>query len=128
MHKPQSGFTFIELVILLTILSIIGSAVMLGYVNSIKHLPKIHRQDLALSLAQGRMEFILGQFYDKGFENASDLCTTTPGLAACSVPTGFTISSSITSNYNGNSEMKLITVTTSGAAEATLTTLVTDHR
>lgn len=123
----QQGFTLIELTIFLVVAGIIGVALMSGVYTSLQQVPANANHDMALSLAQGRLTFIEAQFQYYGFASGSDPCSTTPSLAICSVPSGYTVSSSITNNYTGNSNYKLITVSVSGNGSASVSSMVTNH-
>lgn len=127
-RSKNQGFSLIELAILLSVIGIVGVALMMGYIISLQQMPKVSKNDMAANLAEGRMAVILGQFQINGFSAGSDPCVASPSLAICSVPENYTVSSSITANYGGNSYMKLITVTVSGLGDASLQTLVTDHQ
>lgn len=110
----RAGFTLIELVLFLVILSIAAVAILLTFQTILTALPNAHNQTTAIELAQGRMDVILGQYLQNGFSSFSDPC---PGAAVCMTLTGFTVTSSIT----GSTPTKTITVTASGRGSAILT-------
>ena len=126
--KKQFGFNLIELTIVMLILSIAATAVFRGLLTGLEGTATITEEETALTIAESRMAFILGQFNENGFSSFSDLCVSSPSLPICSVTSGYTVSSTITSNYSGNANFKLITVTASGPGSATLTTMVTNYQ
>jgi hypothetical protein len=70
------------------------------------------------------MDLILGQRAINGFSSFSDPC---PGPSICTAPSGFTVSSSIANNWNGDTAYKVITVTVSGNGNASLQALVANY-
>jgi prepilin-type N-terminal cleavage/methylation domain-containing protein len=114
MRKKNSGFTLIELLLFIIIMSIAAATILLSFRTLLTKSPNANRQTTALELAEGRMDIILGQYYQNGFSSFGDIC---PGAAVCMSISGYSVNSSITDN--GNS--KTITVTTSGLGDAILT-------
>lgn len=114
MRKLSTGFTLIELIVFIVIMGIAVSAVLLSFQTLLSKSPQANQQTIALELAEGRMDVIMGQYYLNGFASFSDIC---PAAAVCQTQAGYTISSSIT----GSSPTKTITVTVSGRGSAILT-------
>lgn len=112
----SSGFSLIELIVFIVIVGISVVAVLLSFQTLLTRSPNTNRQTVAIELAQGRMDVILGQYYQNGYSSFADIC---PGAAVCQSLTGYTITSAIT-----GSDPKTITVTVSGLGSAILTTQV----
>ena len=109
-----SGFTLIELILFILIMGIAAMTVLLSFQTILARSPNANRQTTALELAEGRMDIIMGQYYQVGFSNFGDIC---PGAAVCQSLSGYTVTSSITNN----GASKTITVTVSGLGDAILT-------
>jgi type II secretory pathway pseudopilin PulG len=122
--NKQSGFSLIELVIFIVVLGIAGVAIVSTFVVSGTKAPSLQNQSIAIELAQERMDLILGQRAINGFSSFSDPC---PGPSICTAPSGFTVSSSIANNWNGDTAYKVITVTVSGNGNASLQALVANY-
>lgn len=129
LHR-QKGFSLVELVVFIVVIGVAISSVFLAFQTALTQTPYGNSQTVATLLAQGRMDFILGQRRLIGFANFSDLCTSVSPPAICTLPaaiTGYTITSSITTTTIGSdSNYKIITVTVTGphSSAATLNTLV----
>jgi len=120
----QQGFTFIELVIFIVIVGILAAGLLAAFNVFLSKQPALQSTAIANSLAAQRMEIILGKKKIAGFSAYSDPC---PGPTICSVPTGFTVSSTITPNWNSDTNYNTITVNVTGKANATLTTIVANN-
>jgi hypothetical protein len=72
-------------------------------------------------LTQQRMELILAQRRAAGFAAFADPCVPGPGPAACTVPAGYTVTSSIAAGFGDPANYKVITVAAAGAT-STLST------
>lgn len=120
------GFTLIELVIFIAVLGIIGTGAIMAFNIAAYHSVDIRFALQASELAKQRMDIIIGQKHALGFTVINDPCTTSPGLAFCQVPSGFSVTSSIVNNWGGDSNFKVITVTTTGLGSATITGLVSN--
>lgn len=119
--RQQQGFTFLELVIFIVVIGILAANLLSAFNVFLQKQPSIQVTTVANSLAAQRMEIILGQKKVSGFSAYSDPC---PGPAICSVPTGFTVTSSIANNWNGDTNYNVITVNVTGKGTATLQTMV----
>lgn len=118
------GFTLIELIIFIAVLGIIGTGLILAFNVAVEHSPDIRFTLRATELAKQRMDIIIGQKHLFGFAATNDPCATSPDLAFCQVPSGFTVTSSIVNGWGGSNDFKVITVTTNGLGSATITGLV----
>lgn len=129
LHRHK-GFSLVELVVFIVVIGFAISSVFLAFQTALTQTPYGNSQTVATLLAQGRMDFILGQRRLIGFANFSDLCTGVSPPTICTLPaaiTGYTITSSITTTtINSDSNYKIITVTVNGPhnSAATLNTLV----
>ena len=115
--QKMSAFTLIEMTIFIVVLGIVAFGIMMAFNAALEKGPSIEYSIQAAELAQERMSFILGQRYINGFSSFTDLCTGGSPPSICTPPTGFTVSSSITSV---SSTIKQITVTVSGLGASTL--------
>lgn len=122
----EQGFSLIELIIFIILLSI-GIGVLIPLVVTSRYVHRIDRQTEALELAQQRMELILTQKNINGFSNFIDPCPESSPHTVCSIPSNYTVTATIANDWLGDSDYKVITVTTSGDGNALLQTLVADY-
>jgi Tfp pilus assembly protein PilV len=122
----KQGFSLIELIIFIVLLGI-GIGVLAPLVITLRYVHRIDKQTEALELTQQRMELILAQKNINGFSNFTDPCSGSPLPAVCSVPSNYTVTATIANNWLGDSDYKVITVTTSGDGNASLKTLVANY-
>lgn len=129
MRRFQAGYTLIELVIVIVVLGITVTGLFMALSTSLLGTATVANQDTALTLAQSRMALIMGQFEASGFAGVMDPCQATPSLPVCaySTATGYTVTSTITDNWQGNANEKLIAVDVTGAGSASLENLVTNY-
>lgn len=120
MKKSPHGFTLIELVVFIVILGIAAITVLLSFQTLLTKSPNTNRQTTAIALAEGRMDVIIGQYYQNGFASFSDICAGGSPAAVCQSQSGYTITSSIVNN----GASKTITVTVSGLGSAIISTEV----
>jgi type II secretory pathway pseudopilin PulG len=122
--KHIQGVTLLETVVFLAIVGI----VLLGGLSVIttvyKDTSDSFMQTTALALAQGRMEILVGQKAASGFSSFTDICDVGSPPAVCSSNANYTIASSIVTGYGDDNNYKVITVTVSGDASSSVTTLV----
>ena len=124
MYNKEAGYSLIELIIFIVILGILGATITAAFnVAGIKS-PSIKNQSVAIELAQKRMDLILGNKASNGFASFSDPC---PGPTICSDPAGYTVGSSIATDWNSDTDYKVITVTVSGSGTASLKALVANY-
>ena len=123
MKKNTRGFSLIELVIFITVMGFAIGGLFLAFDTALQKGVAVSPQTIANNLAQGRMEFILGQKRINGFNAlpANSVCSgATP---VCTLPAGivgYTINSSVTTNVtiNSDSNYDIIDVTVSGPLNA----------
>ena len=132
--KRQLGYSLIELVIFIVIVSILAAGLITAFGGALAGAPQATRIDIATQLAQERMELILAQRDALGFAaftaTTFDPCTSTPAStqpACTSVPTGYTVSASLATNWLGDTNYKVVTVTVGGFAGMTLSALVGNY-
>lgn len=118
------GFTLIEVTVFIVILGIAAAGILLSFQTALHATPEDLRATMALDLTQGRLNIITGQHSIVGFNDFNDICTTSPSLALCQLPSGYRINTSIVPSGS----IKTITVTTqyNGVTEAKLSTIVAE--
>ncbi|MBI5447882.1 MAG: type II secretion system protein [Gammaproteobacteria bacterium] len=95
--NKYNGYSLIELVLLIATVSIAMVGVVSVMTTLLRQAPMSSQSQKVLSVAQARMELILGQHYFLGYLNTRDPCTTASPPAAClTIPSGYTVSSSVT--------------------------------
>ncbi len=124
--KKQDGFTLIELVIFIAVLAT-GVGVLIPLITTTRYTHNLNQQTEAMQLAQQRMELILADERIKGFSAFSDPCTGGTPPTICTPPSGYTVEAVIANNWEGDTNYKVITVNVSGAATASLKTLIADY-
>ena len=123
----QQGFSLLELIVFITIIAL-STAIVLPIVTALRNEGTISNQTIAQQLGQARMELILEQRYIMGFSPFTDPCVGASPPAACTPPSGFSVSATIVQNWSGSTtEYKVITVNVTGSAAAHLTTLVSNY-
>jgi len=131
MKRQQRGFSLIELIIFILVVSILSTALFSVFATALRGPAQVSGAIQAMQLAVERMELILPQRQVLGFapfdEPAADPCQMGSAQAACNIPVGFTVAAVIDPDWNGDTNYKVITVTVSGSATATLTALVADY-
>ena len=118
------GFTLVELVIFIVVVSILGVAMLAAFSTSVRYSPAAGQITQATQLAQQRMEFILAQRRAVGFAAFTDPCLST---ITCTPPTGYVVSANIAPNWNGDTNYRVITVTVTGTSSAQATALVASY-
>jgi prepilin-type N-terminal cleavage/methylation domain-containing protein len=120
------GFTLVELIIFIVISGILGSTILLGLNQVSRKSPTVEQQVIATATAVQCMEWFLGQRRSNRFSSLP--CPSSSVPAFCSTPTGYTLSASIScTTLNSDTQYKTITVTVSGLADATVTSLIGDY-
>ena len=120
------GFTLIEMILFIVIMGVIATGLMVAFQEALKSVPESADDIVAMNLAQSRLDFILGQKSVNGYASFADTCLSSPP-AICSIPTGYTVSSTINKTYDGNADLATVTVTVTGKGRAQLETLVGDN-
>ena len=119
------GFSLIELVIFIVIVSIMGVALLASFSVTTRSSPDAGQMTQATQLGQERMELILAQRRAAGFAAFADPCPGPP--AACTPPAGYTVTAAIAPNWNGDTNYRVVTVTVTGTMAATVTSLVANY-
>lgn len=129
-----AGYSLIELVVFIVVLGILGVALFTGLSTALMTSAVSPAGIDATQLAQQRMELILAQkrrLGFAGFVSASfDPCTSAPPSTqpvCTSIPAGYTVSSTLSTNWGGNTNYKVITVTVTGKEQAALVALVANY-
>jgi len=126
MMNRQQGFSLIEVLVFIVVTSLMMSTFLLGANTAMKNSPTLHQQWVAMQTARQCMEWYLDQRRLNGY--ASLTCPSTPTDAACSAPSGLSVSTSIScTTWNSDTEYKTITVTVSGNANASLSAQIGDY-
>lgn len=122
--NKHSGFSLIELIVFIVVIGIAVAAIMVPLNMASEKSPNPNYQTIALQLAQGRMELLLGQRYLKGYVNFADPCSGGSPPAICTSLTGFTVTSVISTISTGRE----IAVTATGFGTiAVLTARIGDY-
>ena len=123
------GFSLIEAIIFIVVVGLMVAALAVAFGATLRRAPEAGELDRMAELTQQRMELILAQRRSAGFAAFADPCVPGPGPAACSIPAGYTLSSSIATGWGGNpTSYKVVTVSASGATSSLSTSaLVGDY-
>ena len=130
MKRRIEGFTLVELIIFMVVISVAVTAIFSAFSTALQNSPTSNYQATVISLAEARLEIILGQDRLKGFSSFSDPC---PLAAACAIPaalSAYSVSSSISAtSVGGDANYKIISVTATGPqnSKANVQTLVADY-
>jgi len=123
--SASRGFTLIELIIFIVIVSIMGVALMSAFSITTRGTPEAGQLTQATQLAQERMELVMAQRRIAGFAAFADPC---PGpAAACTPPAGYNVTTTIAPNWSGDANYKQITVNVTGTGSATVTSIVAKY-
>lgn len=126
------GFTLIEVIIFIAVLSIVAIMMMMGMNISLKGSPDTTKKTQAMIMAQQRMEIIMGKRLYDGFPFFADPCGAGPFpdilCAEGAYAYGYTVSSTLTPNWSGNPDLTLVVVNVTGPSTATLTTIAANHQ
>lgn len=123
LYLKRKGFTLIEMTVFIVVIAVIITTVLLPVLDGLPDMTKQNNGLVALWLAQERMELILSNRRFVGYSTLADPCDASPSSANCSVPTGFTVTSSIVTSGS----QKNITVTVSGSGNAVLNSFVASY-
>jgi type II secretory pathway pseudopilin PulG len=132
--KPESGFSLIELVVFIVVLSILGASLFASFSSALQLGAAGPTLNNARQLAQERMELILGQRHRLGFAGFTaasfDPCTSSPPSlqeACTAIPAGYAVSTSLTDNWGSDTNYKVIDVAVIGTGSTSLTALVANY-
>lgn len=126
-YSAARGFTLIELIIFIVIVSIMGVALLSAFSTSLRGTPAAGQVTQATQLAQERMELVMAQRRAVGFATFTDPCVPGPGPAACTPPAGYAVAVVIAGNWNGDTNYRVITVNVTGTSSATATSIVAKY-
>lgn len=122
-RQYAAGFTLIEVLVFIVVSGLLMSTILLSATTALRESPSVHQQWVALQTARQCMEWFLDQRRLNGYAILS--CPSTPSATACSAPSGYSVSTSVTcTTWNSDTEYKTITVTVSGLASASLSTQI----
>ncbi|MEW5756898.1 MAG: prepilin-type N-terminal cleavage/methylation domain-containing protein, partial [Pseudomonadota bacterium] len=132
--RVQAGFTLIELVIFIVVISLLSVGLFSVFVNTLKGVDQLDVGTQAMQLAIERMELIMPQRHALGFAGFTgstfDPCTSTPTStqAVCTaIPAGYTITTQLATSWLSDTNYKVVTVTVAGKGQATLQALVANY-
>lgn len=121
------GFTLVELIIFIVIVSIMGVALMSAFSTTTRGTPDAGQLTQATQLAQERMELVMAQRRAVAFAAFADPCTFGTPPAACTPPAGYNVAVTIVTGWNSSNDYKVITVTVTGTSSATATSIVANY-
>jgi prepilin-type N-terminal cleavage/methylation domain-containing protein len=125
MMNRQRGFNLIELIIVIVVVGIMSGGLMLSFNVALQNNLSMQNTAKAIELAESRMDFLLGYRNNYGYSAlTADPCVASPLLAICTVPSGYTVTSTISA---GNGTYKTIKVVVSGSGSATLVSEVYNY-
>lgn len=131
MKKKQSGVSLIELVVFVAALSIGVAGITVMFTTLLSQSPITEQVSQALSLAEARMELILGQRHFVGYTGIVDPCTLGSPPAICSnTLSGYTVTSSFTPttiNTDANYSVVAVTVTGPASQKVILKSLIANY-
>ncbi len=134
MRLVQTGFTLIELVIFIVVISLLSVGLFSVFTNTVKGVDQLDVGTQAMQLAIERMELILPQRHALGFAGFTsttfDPCTSSPvsAQAVCaSIPAGYAIATQLVTGWGGDTNYKVVTVTVTGKGQATMQALVANY-
>lgn len=124
--KHESGFTLIEIILVIVIVGMLSGTIVSMLLPIAKDTPAIIKNAAAAQTARQCMEWFIGQ---RNLNNYSSVpCPSSSVPAFCLVPAGFSIAAQVNcTTISGDSGYKTVTITVSGAGDATLTTLLADY-
>lgn len=128
------GFSLIEVITFVLIIGIVAAGLLTSFNGALRDTHQPSQLEMAMLLAQERMELIIGRRRNLGFGSFTasnfDPCTASPSsnLSFCnSIPAGYTVTSTLSDNWAGDTNYKTITVDVSGPANATVEALVASY-
>ena len=123
--KSTHGFTLIELIVFIVIVSILGAGLFLAFDRVVSGGAMPEESTRATLLAEQRLELILGQRQSQGFTSFTDPCLGGSPAAECTLPTGYAVTGP-TIVIDPDPTIKTITVEVIGPSRAELTAMVRD--
>ena len=126
--NKYSGFTLIELIIFIIITAILGTTILVAFVNGMNQSPVIAQNANADLAAQQCAEWFIGQRDLNGFSSIACTSPNTPSYCTNNMPSGYTISTTCTSTtISSDSNYETITITVGGKGNATLTFIIGNY-
>jgi MSHA pilin protein MshD len=122
--RRDTGFTLIELIIFIVIAGVLAVGLASVFSGTMRGVAEPGQLTQATQIAQERMELILGRRRAVGFATFTDPCPASP--LCTPAPAGYTVAAAIATNWLGDTNYRVITVTVTGPTNATLTTLVSN--
>jgi len=112
MKNRQIGFSLVELVVFITVLSVIAVAVFVPFKTSIKEAPASDSLTRAVEIAKEKMETLIGLRYTQGFSAIVPQCsgTTSNCSGGCSASLGYNVIVEM-SNWQSNNDWRWVKVT-----------------
>ena len=124
--KHESGFTLIEIVLLIVVVGMLSGTIVSMLLPIAKGTPAIIKNSAAAQSARQCMEWFIGQRNLNGYSSVP--CPSSSVPTFCQAASGFSIAAQINcTTISGDSGYKTVTITVSGAGDATLTTLLADY-
>lgn len=124
--KGTRGFSLVELIIFIVVIGL-ASALIAPVVQTAKLGTGNIDQLKGVQLARARLEMILNDERDNGFDQFIDPCAVPSPPTICNLPSGYNIATpTISTGWQSNNHYKVITVALSGKATITLMSLVSD--
>ncbi len=127
--RRQKGFTLIEVLILIIVAGITGSAIVLALSTALRSTPQFLQHGIAGQTARNCIEWFIGQrrlILGDGYTSITCPSSTVP--AFCTAPSGFTLAVNVAcTTINSDANYKTITVTVSGSGAATYSTMIADY-
>ena len=122
----QNGFTLIELLVFIIVSGLLMSVMLLGANAALRSIPAGHKQMVAIQTARRCMEWFVEQARLKGYSQLT--CPSTPTIAACAVPSGYSITNTIScTTWNSDTAYKTITVSVTGLASASFSLQIGEY-
>jgi len=128
--KKQKGFTLIEIVIFIVVMSIISVVILSTYTRLLKGLYVEHPETVAIKSATTCMEYFIGQRYISGYDATTLSCTTPfslPAYCSSNQVSGYSVSVTCNTDLVDSVNYKVFTVTVTGLGNATLSLLLANY-
>lgn len=121
----NKGMSLVEVIVALVVLSFLAAYLLMPLEVGFMNADKRNQNQQATYLSQERTFFILAQKQEtpQAFTSLVNPCPSAP---FCTVPSGFSVSSTITNTFSSN-YFKLITTTVSGIGNAKTQLIVSHH-
>ena len=122
--RASRGFSLIEAVVFIVVVGLMMAALAVAFGGPLRTSGQAGELDRLAELTQQRLELILAQRRAAGFDAFTDPCVPGPGPAACTIPAGYTVTSSIAAGWGGDpASYKVITVSVTGTSMSATSTV-----